>query len=340
MAKMKSDVLQMYYDEHGFTLRDRLVRDSPEAAARLSGPFSPIVNRIQKTRLFRSVLQKVAGFDQRRVLPGYTKEPFHKWFEKEGNNTYKNPDKTVVLFADTYLNFYEPQVGVSALQLLNSCGYEVILANVGCCQRTKISHGFLRDAKKDGARTIEGLRKYLDRGLTILVCEPSCASALNDDLPDMIEDESLADRLKEKIVMIDVFLAAEIESGNLNSVFESIAGDILIHGHCHQKALYGGAKGMKALLSKGNRAVGEIPSGCCGMAGSFGYETEHYDLSRKIGESILFPAVRSMNSGTTLVANGFSCRHQIEHFTGVRPKHWVEVIRVQSPKSIVLSPKS
>ncbi|HMI66872.1 MAG TPA: FAD-linked oxidase C-terminal domain-containing protein, partial [Cyclobacteriaceae bacterium] len=143
MAKMKGDVLQMYYDEHGSTLRDRLVRDSPEAAARLSGPFSQLVNFIQETRLFRYALQKLAGFDRRRVLPGYAKEPFYKWFRKEGNNTFKNPDKVVVLFADTYLNFYEPQVGVSAVQLLNSCGYEVILANAGCCQRTKISHGFL-----------------------------------------------------------------------------------------------------------------------------------------------------------------------------------------------------
>src|SRR5258706_7883047 len=330
MAKMKGDVLQMYYDEHGATLRDRLVRESPDAALRLSGRFSRLVNFIQETRLFRSALQKLTGFDQRRVLPEYTREPFYKWFEKDGNNTYKNPDKVVVLFADTYLNFYEPQVGVSALRLLNSCGYEVILAHVGCCQRTKISHGFLRDAKKDGAKTIEGLKKYLDRGLTILVCEPSCASALSDDLTDLMEDEALADRLKKQVMMIDTFLAKEMERGNLNRVFESMAGDILIHGHCHQKALYG-TNDMKALLSKKSQAIGEIPSGCCGMAGSFGYEKEHYDLSRKIGESILFPAVRSMKKGTTLVANGFSCRHQIEHFTGVKPKHWVEVVKVHSP---------
>ena len=326
MAKMKSDVLQMYYDEHGFTLRDRLIRDSPRIAAHLSGPLSQLVNFIQKTRFFRWALQKVASLDQRRVLPGYAKEPFYKWFEKEGNNPYKNPEKVVVLFADTYLNFHEPQVGVSALQLLNACGYEVILAHVGCCQRTKISHGFLREAKKEGAKTIEGLRKYLDQGLTIVVCEPSCASALNDDLPDLIEDETLSARLKEQVMMIDVFLAKEIEKGNLNMEFESNAGDILIHGHCHQKALYG-TQGMKTLLSKSNQTIKEIPSGCCGMAGSFGYEKEHYDLSRKIGESILFPSVRSMKEGTMVVANGFSCRHQIEHFTGVKPKHWVEVIR-------------
>src|SRR5207302_6040655 len=106
--------------------------------------------------------------DKRRTLPEYASEPFHKWFEKNENNNFKS-SKKVVLFADTYLNFHEPHIGISALELLNSCGYEVILANVGCCQRPKISHGFLREAKKEGGKTIEGLKKYLDAGLTIVV---------------------------------------------------------------------------------------------------------------------------------------------------------------------------
>ena len=203
----------------------------------------------------------------------------------------------------------------------------MILAQPGCCQRTKISHGFLREAKKEGARTLAGLKKYMDQGLTIVVCEPSCASALNDDLPDLIEDKTLSIQLSEQVMMIDVFLAKEMKAGRLRKKFESIAGDILIHGHCHQKALYG-TQDMKSLLKEGSAAVGEIPSGCCGMAGSFGYEKEHYDLSGKIGESILFPAARAMKEGTTLVACGFSCRHQIEHFTGVKARHWVEVVKV------------
>ena len=328
MAKMKSDVLQMYYDKHGLTFRDRLIRDSSSAASKLAGSLSGIVNFVQETKLFRAIMEKVAGFDRRRVLPEYAPEPFYKWFEKKENNPFKNPQKKVVLFADTYLNFHEPNVGISALELLNSCGYEVILANVGCCQRPKISHGFLRDGKVEGTKTAEGLRKYLDQGLTIVACEPSCASALNDDLPDLIDDETLAAQLKKQVVMIDKFLEDEISAGKLQATFESIAGNILIHGHCHQKALYG-TQGMKTLLSQGKQTVSEIPSGCCGMAGSFGYETEHYELSRKIGEAILFPAVKSMRAGTTLVANGFSCRHQIHHFTGVKPKHWVEVIRAK-----------
>jgi FAD/FMN-containing dehydrogenase/Fe-S oxidoreductase len=326
MAKMKSDVAQLYYDEHGTTLRDRLVRDSPKMASIFSGGLAGIINFIQHTSLFRYAMEKVSGFDRRRVLPEYASEPFYKWIEKKGNNEFKNPNMKVVLFADTYLNFHEPNVGTSALQLLNSCGYEVIVANVGCCQRTKISHGFLRDAKRDGAKTVEGLRKYFDQGLTVVVCEPSCASALNDDLPDLLDDQHLTAQLKEKVVMIDVFLEKEIEKGNIKPSFESIAGNILIHGHCHQKALYG-TSGMKTILGKTKHTVSEIPSGCCGMAGSFGYEKEHYTISQKIGESVLIPAVKAMKPGTTLVANGFSCRHQIEHFTGVKPKHWVEVVR-------------
>jgi Fe-S oxidoreductase len=263
------------------------------------------------------------------VLPEYAKEPFYKWFEKNANKNLQSSERKVVLFADTYLNFHEPQVGVSAMELLNSCGYEVILANVGCCQRPKISHGFLRDAKREGGETLTGLKKFIDEGLTIVVCEPSCASALNDDLPDLIEDASLAARLKDKVMMIDVFLAKELALGNINKGFESIAGNILIHGHCHQKALYT-TGGMKTILSQTGKPASEIPSGCCGMAGSFGYEAEHYDISQKIGEHVLFPAVRAVKEGTTVVANGFSCRHQIEHFTGVKPKHWVEVVRGKS----------
>jgi len=327
MAKMKGDVQQLYYDEHGITLRDRLIRDSSKAASVLSGALSGIVNFVQHSGLFRTLMQKFAGFDRRRLLPEYAGEPFYKWFEKNGNQV-KDAKKRVVLFADTYLNFHEPQIGISALQLLNSCGYEVLLANVGCCQRPKISHGFLREAKEGGTETAKKLVKYFEEGLTIVVCEPSCASALNDDLPDLIEDKNLASQLKERVVMIDTFLASEIESGVLKKSFESVVGDILIHGHCHQKALYG-TKTMKDVFQKTNKNAGEIPSGCCGMAGSFGYEEEHYEISRKIGDQVLFPAVKSMKAGTTLVANGFSCRHQIEHFTGVKPKHWVEVIRAK-----------
>ncbi|HEX7014704.1 MAG TPA: FAD-linked oxidase C-terminal domain-containing protein [Cyclobacteriaceae bacterium] len=325
MAKMKSDVLQMYYDEHGTSLRDRLIRDSSSMASRFSGAMAGIVNAMQRTKLFRAVIERLAGFDARRTLPEYAPEPFYKWFKKHRNGTSAQGRK-VALFADTYLNFHEPSIGISAVQLLEGCGYEVILANVGCCQRPRISHGFLRDAKKDGTRTALGLKTFFDQNIPVVACEPSCASALNDDLPDLVDDASLGASLKGRVMPIDVFLAKEFEEGRIDARLEATAQRLMVHGHCHQKALYGTTP-MKAVLSKTSATVTEIPSGCCGMAGSFGYEQEHYALSEKIGETVLFPSVRSRGEGTVVVANGFSCRHQIEHFTGVKPKHWVEVVR-------------
>ncbi len=325
MAKMKSDTLQMYYDEHGISLRDKLIRDSAKASSNISGWKAGIVNSVQKSSLFKSVLERTANFDKRRTLPDFAKEPFYKWFKKHAKKTNTGAKK-VVLFADTYLNYHEPNIGISALELLNSCGYEVILANVGCCQRPKISHGFLRDAKRDGSKTIDGIKPFLDQGLKVVVCEPSCASALNDDLPDLIANQEIAEQLKNGVMMIDVFLADEYENGRLDVDFEPISKGMVIHGHCHQKALYGTST-MKSLLKNHKGEVSEIPSGCCGMAGSFGYEKEHYDLSKKIGEEILFPAIEKLNDDHELVACGFSCRHQISHFTKARPKHFVEVIK-------------
>jgi FAD/FMN-containing dehydrogenase/Fe-S oxidoreductase len=325
MAKMKGDITQMYYDEHGTTLRDRLIRDAPTMAARFSGSLASMVNGMQGTGMFRNAMEKLAGFDKRRKLPSYTTEPFHKAIQYR--RTIKS-ERRVVLFADTYVNFHEPDIGLSALELLESCGYEVIVANVGCCQRTKISHGFLRDAKREGAKTVAALKPYLDAGLHIVVCEPSCASSLNDDLPDLLADEGLSIQLKNQVKAIDEFLAHQIESGIINQSFEAVSAKLVVHGHCHQKALYG-TQSMKGILALTGANVHEIPSGCCGMAGSFGYEKEHYEISRKIGEAVLFPAVKALSEGTTLVANGFSCRHQIEHFTGVKAKHWVEVVKVR-----------
>jgi FAD/FMN-containing dehydrogenase/Fe-S oxidoreductase len=326
MAKMKSDVAQMYYDEHGTTLRDRLIRDSPMMAGRFAGSFAGIVNGVQSTGIFRSVMEGLTGFDKRRTLPHYARETFQKALSRRRKAPLRS-ERKVVLFADTYVSFHEPGIGLSAVELLESCGYEVIIANVGCCQRTKISHGFLRDAKREGEKTVASLKPYLDAGLPVVVCEPSCASALNDDLPDLLADEDMSTKLKSQVKPIDAFLSAELDGGTLNKKFEATSENVAIHGHCHQKALYG-TGGMKTLLARTSAKVHEIPSGCCGMAGSFGYEKEHYEISKKIGDAILFPAVKGLKEGTTVVANGFSCRHQIEHFTGVKARHWVEVIRV------------
>jgi Fe-S oxidoreductase len=252
--------------------------------------------------------------------------PFPKWFRQRGAPTGPG-GRTVVLFDDTYMNYHQPGVGISAVELLESCGYEVVLARAGCCQRPRISHGFLRKAKADGEQTLRNLDAFIQQGLQIVVCEPGCASALTDDLPDLIDDEQLGQRIKDNVLMIEVFVAREIREGRLDCRFTSEFDKILIHGHCHQKSLYG-TTFMKEVLDRvPGISVAEIDSGCCGMAGSFGYEKEHYDLSMEIGGERLFPAIEGRDEGAVVVACGFSCRHQIADGTGVKPLHWVETLR-------------
>ncbi len=324
MAKLKGEFLQNYHRENGTGLRERLVAGSAGMAARMAGWKAPLVNRLQKTMLFRRSLQRLAGIDSRRVLPFYAKKPFRKWFAgRPGRNGHYTGK--VVLFDDTYMNHHETSVGISAVELLESCGYEVILAKAGCCQRPRISHGFLEKAGAEGEKTLRRLKEFIDEGLKIVVCEPGCASALTDDLPDLIEDVELGRLIRENVMMIDVFLAREIESGRIDRKFSSAYRKIMIHGHCHQKSLYG-TDAMKTVLERiPGLSVEVLDTGCCGMAGSFGYEKEHYDLSLKMGEDRLFPAVRGKEETTAVVACGFSCRHQIAHGTGVEARHWVEV---------------
>jgi FAD/FMN-containing dehydrogenase/Fe-S oxidoreductase len=326
LSRLKSEFLQQYMDSHGASIRDKFVARSTIMASRMAGWKAPFVNMVQRSLLFRKILEWFVRVDSRRILPLYARHPFKNWFT-ENHKTNGQFSKKVVLFDDTYMNFHQPDVGISAVELLESCGYEVILANAGCCQRPRISHGFLRKARTDGEKTLRNLQKYIEKGHKIVVCEPGCASALTDDLPDLIDDEELGQSIKENVMMIDVFLATEIADGNCTCDFTSTFKNVLIHGHCHQKSLYG-TDAMKDLLTHiPGLSVEIIDSGCCGMAGSFGYEKEHYDMSIRIGNDRLFPAIRNRKNGTAVVACGFSCRHQIADGTGVKAMHFVETLR-------------
>ncbi len=320
MAKLKSDVLQMRHDKHGTPLGYRLLGTSPDAAKRAAGLFAPVVNWVQTLGPFKAVLEKVACVDRRRPLPRYAKDTLAKRLRGRTKPQAATRGK-VVLFDDTYVNYYEPGVGLAAIALLEGCGFEVILAKAGCCQRPRLSKGLVREAKKHGGRTLANLDEYAKQGLPILCLEPSCASALADDLPDLIDDAELGQRISQQIKMIDVFL--DEQGVDLEAV--PGAEKVLLHGHCHQKALFG-TQSIKRLYDRmPDTHCAEVDSGCCGMAGSFGYEK--YDLSMTVGEDRLFPAVRAADPDTTLVACGFSCRHQLADACGVQAKHWVETVR-------------
>lgn len=327
MAKLKCEFLQAYHDAHGSTRRERLIAESPAMARRLSGALAPLVNVVAGAAPTRWIMERVLGLSRKRRPPRYARVPVVDWFAARPVPPAGDTRPKVALFADTYMNCHDPGVGRAAVELLESCGYAVVLADAGCCQRTRISHGFLHEAKRDGLRTLENLDRYIQAGIPVVVCEPGCASALTDDLPDLIDDEDLAKRIEQNVMMIDVFLARELEAGRIAGGFTSTATSILLHGHCHQKTLYGTSAMKRILGLVPGLAVKEVDSGCCGMAGSFGYEKEHEALSRQIGERRLMPAVREAGPDTLTVACGFSCRHQIADLTGVRAVHWVETVR-------------
>ncbi len=320
MSKLKSEVLQMKYDLEGANLRERIIAGSASGARLLSGPLASFINSIQRQRSFRWVLEKIAGFEKKRILPSYAKKTFVEWYDK-----YYVPPKTIsdkcVLFIDTYLNYYEPHLGKSIITLLHALNVAVEVANVGCCQRPKISNGFLRDAKKGGAKTLNRLDAFAVPEKKILVCEPSCASALQYDLPDLLDDERLGERVAQKVTSVADFVLPKMKT---ESIVKVPAAPTFIHGHCHEKSLYGTGS-LKGILKRIGVKATELDSGCCGMAGSFGYEKEHYEISRQIGKGRLFDPISRLPKDAMIIANGFSCRHQIEHFTGRRAFHWTEL---------------
>ncbi|HMR87587.1 MAG TPA: FAD-linked oxidase C-terminal domain-containing protein, partial [Saprospiraceae bacterium] len=323
MAKLKSEVLQKKYDEGNITWREKAINANFQMVSKIAGWKAPFVNFVQGTTIFKYAAEKILKVDRRRTLPSYTNETLEVWYK---NNYKSNGSKNkVALFADTYINYHEPQVGRAAIKLLTDCGYDVLMASVGCCQRPRISNGFLKEAKSEGTRVAEKLIPFISQGIKIVVCEPSCTSALIDDLPDLIEDTNLADNLKNHIMAIDVFLANALSSGQLKGKFVSKSKDILLHGHCHQKASFG-TSGMKSIYNATTAQCHEPDSGCCGMAGSFGYEVEHYDVSKKIADLVLIPTINKADKDTLIVANGFSCRHQIADFAGRKAVHWVESV--------------
>ncbi|QDU71324.1 FAD-binding and (Fe-S)-binding domain-containing protein [Mucisphaera calidilacus] len=326
MAKMKSDVLQMMHDRFGLPLGYRLMGDSPTIARLVCGPLAPIVNWVQGLTPMKKLLEAIAGIDARRPAPKFATWSLQGWFRRHRKPKDDRPE--VVLFDDTYASYFEPHVGVSAVELLEGCGYKVTLARAGCCQRPRLSKGMVRAAKKAGEKTLRNLDKYAREGLPIVCLEPSCASSLADDLPDLIDDVELGKRVAPQVMMIDEFLAAEAKAGRINATIKARFDKLMIHGHCHQKSL-NSTQGMKDVLDLAeNVTYHEVDSGCCGMAGSFGYE--EFEVSKQVYDLRLGPAIEKLEPGEEVVACGFSCRHQLSDFSGLKAYHWVEVVSAEN----------
>ena len=324
MAKIKYEVLAHYHKANGLPLHRRLFGEIG-ALAPLGSMFSPLSNWAVNNSLSKWIAEKVIGVDRRRDMPTFVRPTYEQWFRKRRSR--RTSDKKVVLFSDTFMNYSEPSIGKAAVELLETCGFEVLLPEKRCCGRPLISEGMLDRAIENASYNIDALRVYADKGIPIIGCEPSCTSAITDDYVELIGTPD-AKRVAEATYSFEEFFAQLAEEDELPLEFSTEPRDILLHGHCHQRALVGIQPAVKMLSLPTEHNVTIIDSSCCGMAGAFGYEKAHYDLSMNIGELRLFSAVREKPPGSfTLSAAGFSCRHQLEHGTGVQPKHPIEVLR-------------
>jgi FAD/FMN-containing dehydrogenase/Fe-S oxidoreductase len=322
MAKLKYEFLDHYHRANGLPLRNKIF-GAIEGLNRLGSNFAPLSNWLVNTSLNRWLMEVVTGIDRRRPLPEFAGETFEEWFGShppEGGGSKGE----VVLFHDTFNNFNTPTVAIAATRFLQKSGYRVLLVDKRCCGRPMISKGMLGQAKDNSAWNVGRLAPYADKGTPIIGLEPSCLLTLRDEYPEFLRT-SAAKRVAENSFLFEEFIQRERGAGRIRLENKSQNRKVLLHGHCHQKALVGTAPTVSMLIAAGFD-VSEVDSGCCGMAGSFGFEKEHYDLSITIGNRRLAPAVKAAAAGVEIVAPGISCRQQIEHLAGRRAKHPAELM--------------
>jgi len=328
MAKLKYEFLAHYHEVHGIPLGARLFGNF-RSLARWGSATAPLSNWATRSAPMRWVLDRATGIDARRRLPPFAKPNFLQWWRRRGNAVTRQRGNratrgTVALFPDTFMIYNYPEIGRAAVELLERLGYDVILAEAGCCGRTMISKGMIGAAKKAARRNVDALLPLAERGIPIVGCEPSCILTFRDEIPDLVAGQE-ARAVAKHALLIDEFLAAEHQQAPLQLRGHGSGSTVLFHGHCHQKAIAGTAA-ARAVLTAAGFKVEEVDSGCCGMAGSFGFEKEHYDVSMAVGERRLLPAVRSKPASVPIVAMGVSCRQQIAHGTGRRALHLVELL--------------
>jgi FAD/FMN-containing dehydrogenase/Fe-S oxidoreductase len=320
MAKLKSEALSHHHDEHGVPTRSRIFAGI-RALNRIGSATAPLSNL--RLRPLRALMERYLGITAKRPLPHYQRRHLAAWFR--GRPVREGPLGQVTLLADSFTTYTEPGIGRAAIELLELAGYQVRLASHGCCGRSSLSKGLLDDAR----RKASALMSELSGSTPIVGCEPSCVLTLRDETLALLPDDPRARDVAGRVRQLEELITEAIDAGALTLTGDSwVAGRrIVYHGHCHQKAEVGTAATVALLRRIPGVRVVELDTGCCGMAGSFGFEAEHYDLSMTIGEDRLFPAVRAEPPSTVVAATGVSCRQQIAHGTRRRAHHPIELVR-------------
>jgi Fe-S oxidoreductase len=321
MAKLKSETLAHRHDQHGVPLRSR-VFGGIRSLNRLGSATAPLSNLPNRLGFVRALMERFLGITAKRPLPRYERRNLAVWFRKRRPAQGRSE---VTLLADSFTTYTEPAIGRAAVELLELAGYRVRLAAEGCCGRSSLSKGLLDDARRKAAALVAQLA---DTTSPIVGCEPSCLLTLRDETLSLLPDDDRARQVAGRVRQVEELLAEAIDAGDLTLAEDSwVAGRrILFHGHCHQKADVGTAATVALLRRIPGAQVVELDAGCCGMAGSFGFEAEHYAVSMTIGEDRLFPAVRAEPANTVIAATGVSCRQQIAHGTERRAHHPIELV--------------
>jgi Fe-S oxidoreductase len=322
MAKLKYEFLHHYHAVNGLPLRNRLFGHIARLSA-WGSRLAPLSNWLASSGPNRLLAEKLLGIDRRRPLPAFASETFTGWFDRRRPRP-EAPRGRVVLFHDTFATYNAPEIGRAAVELLEAAGYGVDLVGKVCCGRPLISKGMLSQARTHAEWNVARLAPLATRGVPIVGLEPSCLLTLRDEYVDLLRSDD-ARQVAASSFLLEEFLLRERARG-LTLPFRPGPRRALLHGHCHQKALVGTAPTVAALGWAGFE-VAEVDSGCCGMAGSFGFEKEHYDISVTLGKRRLAPAVKGAPADTEIVAPGISCRQQIQHLTGRRARHPAEVLR-------------
>ena len=325
MAKLKYEFLNRYQERHGVPLRSRLFGNI-NALNRLGSRYAPMTNWIAGNGLGKALVSALLGISSRRQQPRFARQSLPDWFaQRDRSRLSAAKFGAVALYNDTFMNYNYPEIGIAAVELLEAAGYEVQLVNGGCCGRPMISKGMLDQARELARSNMAGLYDLARQGIPIVGCEPSCLLTLRDEYPEFVPEEQ-ARVVAENSFLIDEFLAKAKSDDRLDLTFKNVEKRVLFHGHCHQKAMVGTEHSLAALRLVPGYEVELINAGCCGMAGSFGFEKEHYDISMQIGGLALFPSIDSKPDWEVAVM-GVSCRQQIEHGTGRKARHLVEILR-------------
>ncbi|MTI20100.1 FAD-binding oxidoreductase [Fulvivirga sp. RKSG066] len=326
VGKLKAEFQHQYYKSHGVPLRTKMIANFTKLN-KLASKTPGIYNFVMQNSLTAPLIKGISGFAAKRSIPAIHRHTLRKWYEKRPE---AQPEaREVYLFCDEFTDYNDTPIGIKTVELLERIGIKVNIIDHLESGRTFLSKGLLEPAKKIATQNVNSFAKYVTADMPLVGIEPSAILTFRDEYPDLVERDlrETAQHLAKNTLTIEEYLLRLADQGVLTPrAFSSDKKKIKLHGHCHQKALGSVSSTEKILSLPENYSVDTIPSGCCGMAGSFGYEKEHYDVSMKIGELVLFPAVRAASNDTIIAAPGTSCRHQIKDGTGKAALHPIEVL--------------